>query len=117
MNLFLFGKKRRVSKKKKSVKRPPKRLLRLCKKYGIKTTIKRGKKRVYKKVSVLKKLIKMKRKKVVKKSKRKSPRRKMTRRRMYFGESNLKNMVTIRKLFRLHQHYLKIYPPSTTNPI
>ena len=87
MNLFLFGKKRRVSKKKKSVKRPPKRLLRLCKKYGIKTTIKRGKKRVYKKVSVLKKLIKMKRKKVVKKSKRKSPRRKMTRRRMYFGES------------------------------
>ena len=51
-----FGKRRR----RKTAKRPSKRLLRLCKKYRIKTTIKRGKKRVYKKISVLKKLIKLK---------------------------------------------------------
>lgn len=55
---FSFGKKRRVSKRKtqKAARKPPARLLRLCKKYHVKATKKVGSKRVYKKVAVLKKL-------------------------------------------------------------
>ena len=60
-----FGRrKRRVRKTRKTRKPIPKKILRLCKKLKIKTTVKRGSKRVYKKLSVLKKQIKMKMKKV-----------------------------------------------------
>ena len=60
---FNFGKKRRVSKKyrvskkhSKSLRKPPAKLLRLCKKYRVKATKKVGGKRHYKSVATLKKL-------------------------------------------------------------
>ena len=59
---FSFGKKRRhhkrrVSKKhSKAHRKPPAKLLRICKKYRVKATKKVGKKRVYKSVATLKKL-------------------------------------------------------------
>jgi len=56
MGLFDFGKKRRMSKRSKVHHKPPARLLSICKKYRVKATTKSGGKRVYKKVSVLKKL-------------------------------------------------------------
>jgi hypothetical protein len=59
LSLFGFGKKRK-SKNKRTNKKPPAKLLRLCKKLKIKVTIKRGSKRVYKKVTLLKKLCKRK---------------------------------------------------------
>jgi hypothetical protein len=78
MPVFLFGKKRRAVKKSRS-KKPPAALLKKCKKYHIKTTVKRGRKRMYKKVSVLKKLLAKKMKKMRKARKmhthRKSKRR------------------------------------------
>ena len=52
---FSFGKKRR-STKRKSAKKPPARLLRICKKFHVKATKKVGCKRVYKSVATLKKL-------------------------------------------------------------
>lgn len=55
--LFLFGKKRKM---RKTTKKPPAALLKKCRKYRIKTTMKKGGKKVYRKVSVLKKLIKKK---------------------------------------------------------
>jgi hypothetical protein len=55
-----FGKKRRkVKRSTKSVK-IPKAILRKCKKLGIRTTVKRGNKRVKKSLKVLKKLIRRK---------------------------------------------------------
>jgi len=73
-----IGKRRKVkSSRRKSVRKPPAALLKRCRKYRIKTTIKRGKHRVYKSATVLKKLIKMK--KMKKKSKV------CRRRRMGFG--------------------------------
>jgi hypothetical protein len=47
------GTKRKSTKK--SVRRPPAKLIKLCKRYGVKATTKVGKKRVYKSVSELKK--------------------------------------------------------------
>ena len=89
--MFLsFGKKKRKSVK-RSVRKPPAALLRKCRKYRVKTTIKRGRKRVYKKVSVLKKELskKMKKAKKAKKTKRsrRSTGRKVIRRRFNFGSS------------------------------
>ena len=57
-----FGKRRRKVKstRRKSVRKPPASLLKRCRKYHIKTTKKVGKHRVYKSITVLKKLIKMK---------------------------------------------------------
>ena len=64
-----FGKRRRKVKSTrrkvkstriKSVRKPPAALLKRCRKYHIKTTKKVGKHRVYKSITVLKKLIKMK---------------------------------------------------------
>jgi hypothetical protein len=52
-----FGKKRKVSKR-KSVKKPSAKLLKLAKKLKIKVTVKRGSKRVYKSVKLLNKQIK-----------------------------------------------------------
>ena len=52
--LLGFGKKRRSPAKKAPAGRPSEALRRMCKKYGIKLTIKRGGKRVYKSEKVLK---------------------------------------------------------------
>ena len=57
---FSFGKKRRSTKrrstKKHSHRKPPAKLLRLCRKYRVKATKKVGKKKVYKSVASLKKM-------------------------------------------------------------
>jgi hypothetical protein len=54
---FSFGKKRRRSTKRSKVnQKPPARLLRICKKYKVKATVKCGGRRVYKSVKILKKL-------------------------------------------------------------
>jgi len=87
--MFLsFGKKRRIVRKNR---KPPASLLRKCKKHHIKTTIKRGKKRVYKKVSILKKELRRKIAKARKthKTGRKGSRksRKVVRRRFHFGSA------------------------------
>ena len=69
---FLFGKKKkrrtvkRRSVKRKGSRKPPARLIKMCKRYKIKCTKKVGKRRVYKSVTVLKKQLrrKLKNKKV-----------------------------------------------------
>ena len=68
-----FGKKRRktVRRKKSSAKKPPAKICKLCKLLKIKTTKKVGGRRVYKKISDLKKQIKRKLKKVKKHGKSK----------------------------------------------
>ena len=57
MALFSFGKKKRVRSTRKSGKKPPAALLKKCRKFKIKTTMKKGNKKVYRKVRVLKKLL------------------------------------------------------------
>jgi hypothetical protein len=53
---FSFGKKRKTSKRSKKVsKKPPSRLLSICKRYKVKATRKSGGRRVYKAIAVLKK--------------------------------------------------------------
>jgi hypothetical protein len=89
MKLFSFGKKRKT---RKVSKKPPAALLKRCRKYRIKTTMKKGGKRVYRKVALLKKLLKKKIRKMkkarkvrkVSKKTRKSKSRKV-KRRMGFG--------------------------------
>ena len=56
MGFFGFGKKKRTTRRKTVSKKPPARLLRICKKYRVKATRKVGGKRVYKSIKVLKKL-------------------------------------------------------------
>jgi hypothetical protein len=81
MGVPSFGKKKRSSRRKgtrkgKSARKPPASLLRRCKKYHIKTTKKSGKRRVYRKISLLKKLLNKKLKKLKKaKKSRKMKRR------------------------------------------
>jgi hypothetical protein len=61
--LNFFGKKRKTKrsvKKGKKSRKPPARLIKLCKKYKIKCTKKVGKKRIYKSVTVLKKQLRRK---------------------------------------------------------
>ena len=53
-------KSRKSRKSRKGSKKPSKAILKMCKKLKIKATLKRGGKRVYKSMAVLKKLIKMK---------------------------------------------------------
>jgi len=66
---FSFGKKRRSTRKSsKKGGKPPAKLLKICRKLKVKTTVKRGGSRVYKKKSVLKKLC-LKKLKVMKKKK------------------------------------------------
>jgi hypothetical protein len=90
LSLFGFGKKRKSNKKstskkstskKSASKKPPAKLLRLCKKLKIKVTIKRGSKRVYKKVTLLKKLCK-------RKMKLKKSRKVRTQRKSRFGRDS-----------------------------
>jgi hypothetical protein len=82
---FLFGRKR-VTRKKKSVKKPPARLIKACKKHGIKCTRKVGKRRVYKTTTVLKRLLR-KKMKSKKSKKRKSSKRRKVSRRFRFGDA------------------------------
>ena len=58
---YRFGKRsRRTRRRASGSRKPPAKLLRMCKKYKIKVTMKRGSKRVYKSASVLKKQLKKK---------------------------------------------------------
>jgi hypothetical protein len=59
--IFSFGRRRKGVKK--GPKKPPARLIKMCKKYRIKCTRKVGKRRVYKSVSVLKKQLRKRMKK------------------------------------------------------
>jgi hypothetical protein len=71
LSLFGFGKKRRSkrsSAKGKKSRKPPAQLIKICKMVGVKVTSKRGSKRVYKTVSVLKKVCLKKLRKMEKKS-------------------------------------------------
>ena len=83
MAVFSFGKKRKIKRKVKKArsKKPPAALLKRCRKLHIKTTIKRGRKRMYKKISVLKKLVakKMRKIKRSKRSKRSGTRKRVRR--------------------------------------
>jgi hypothetical protein len=87
MGFFLFGKKRRSTRKKASPKKPPAKILRMCKKLKIKCTVKRGNKRVYRKTSILKKLISRKKAlKIRRKTRRKTRKvRRVSRRSVGFG--------------------------------
>jgi hypothetical protein len=95
MAFFLFGKKKRRSRKPRKASKPPAALLRKCRKFKIKTTKKVGKSRVYRSASLLKKLLKkkMKKAKKAKKVHRKSKRshRKYNRRGFSFGSSMFTN--------------------------
>ena len=92
MDLFSFGKKLKRHYR-RTQKKPPTALLKKCRKHRIKTTMKKGGKRVYRKVSVLKKLLakKMrkikshKKRKAVKKVKSHKKRKAVKRRGMGFG--------------------------------
>ena len=77
LSLLSFGKRRRRSTKRRSVRKsrksgsgrkPPSRLLKLAKRLGIKVTVKRGSKRVYKSKTALKKLV-VKKLRLIKKKK------------------------------------------------
>ena len=72
LGLFGFGKRRRVHHRSKHLKgghvrKPPAALLKMCRKMKIKTTIKRGSRRVYKSVALLKKLLRHKKKMLLRK--------------------------------------------------
>ena len=73
--LFSFGKKQRTVKRSTN-KRPPAALRKLAKKYRVKISLKRGSRRVYKKVTVIKKEIKKKMRKMRKVKASRKPRRK-----------------------------------------
>ena len=96
MGFFSFGKRKAKRSTKGRGRKPPAAILKKCKKLRIKVLIKKGKKRVYRKISLLKKLIKrkMKSKKTHRKS-RKSHRktRKVVRRRFGFGSAPFSNNV------------------------
>jgi hypothetical protein len=94
MGFFGFGKKKRTTRRKTVSKKPPARLIRICKKYRVKATRKVGGKRVYKSIKVLKKLCLKKayalKKKLMKMAKSKKGSKKTTRRRRKsrFGEDD-----------------------------
>ena len=73
LGLFGFGKKRKVSRRKtsrkvsKGSKKPAAKVVRMCKKFKVKMTMKRGSKRIYKPTRVLLKLCKRKMKMLKKK--------------------------------------------------
>ena len=94
LSLFGFGKKRRSAPKKSSKKvkksvKPPPKLLKMCKKLRVKVSLKRGGKRVYKKVKVLAKQCKRKLRMIEKAKKAGAKSRKVVRkvRRSRFGAS------------------------------
>ena len=87
MNLFCFGKKRKAKRSIKTNRKPPAKLLKMCKKYKIKVSVKRNGKRVYKSKAVLKKLLKQKMRKMRKsrKSRKTLKTRKIVKRKFHFG--------------------------------
>ena len=92
--IFSFGKRKRSKKKVQRGRKPPAAILRACKKLKIRTTKKVGKKRVYKKVSVLKRLISKKKKTLKRKMKKKVKkvhhrRRRSHRRSARFGNNQM----------------------------
>ena len=76
LSFLNFGKKKRKSRSKK-VRKPPAKLIKMCKRFKIKCTKKVGKRRVYKSTAVLKKQLKrkMKSRKVHRKVHRRSRKR------------------------------------------
>ena len=86
MGIFSFSTKKRVVLK-KHVKKPPANIIKQCKKYKIKITVKRGSKRIYKKLSILKKQIKKARKKSKKKVRKTVRKRRYIRRNFRFGSA------------------------------
>jgi hypothetical protein len=90
---FSFGKKRKTRKKVRKVgKKPPTNILKACKRHGIKCTRKVGKRRVYKSVTLLKRLLRKKmhkkRKNTQKRKKgKKYVKRRRVSRRFRFGEA------------------------------
>ena len=90
--LFSFGKRRRTVKrtvKRSTTKRPPAALRKLAKKYRVKISLKRGHRRVYKKITVIKREIKKKMRKMRKMRKVKSNRKPQRKsHRFQFGNAN-----------------------------
>ena len=83
LSLLGFGKRRRRTSTKKSRRRKiPAKLMKLAKRYRVKTSVKRGRKRVMKSIASIKKAIAKKIRSLIKKAKRKAParRRKTVRR-------------------------------------
>ena len=108
LQLLGFGKKRRSRRRSRKVKKgsvmrkPSNALLRLCKKLKVKTTMKRGKRRVYRKARLLKKLCKrklrmLKKRLLKKKSKKVSKRKSVTRRKTSRKSSRKSSRKTKRK--------------------
>lgn len=85
MATFLFGKKKRRTTRKKGSRKPPASLLRKCKKLKIKCTRKVGNRRVYRKTSILKKLVSKKMKMHRRKGRKVHRRRRVHRRSTGFG--------------------------------
>jgi hypothetical protein len=79
LSLLNFGKKKRKSRSKKG-RKPPAKILKMCKRFKIKCTKKVGKRRVYKSAATLKKQLKRKMRKVRRRKSGKKSRR--TRRRV-----------------------------------
>jgi hypothetical protein len=101
-SLFGFGKRRRRSAK-KGGRKPPSALLKKCRKLRVKTTVKRGSKRVYKKVSVLKKLCSrkvrlLKKKKMAMKKKSKFGRVSKSRMGGYKKRASMKKMSSMNEM-------------------
>jgi hypothetical protein len=95
MGFFSFGKRKAKRRSTKGRgRKPPAAILKKCKKLRIKVLVKKGKKRVYRKISMLKKLIKRKMKsKKSKRGHRKSKSRRVVRRRFGFGSASFSNNV------------------------
>ena len=93
MGFFSFGKRKKSKRSTKGLgRKPPAAILKKCKKLRIKVLVKKGKKRVYRKLSLLKKLIKRKMKKS-KRSKRSKKSKRVLRRRFGFGSAAFSNNV------------------------
>lgn len=86
MALFSFGKRRikRRTVKRSGNKKPPAALRKLAKKYRVKISLKRGRRRIYKKVSVIKREIKKKIRKLKKRKNSKVRKVRKTKRRATF---------------------------------
>jgi uncharacterized FlgJ-related protein len=105
--LNFFGKKRRRSVKKgKKSRKPPARLIKLCKKYRIKVTKKVGKKRIYKSVTVIKKQLK-----------RKMKNKKSHSRRSQFGKFNFGDTNKIENVKHIYNVCFPQIPKSSLDQI
>jgi len=62
MLAFLFGRRKKIRRKVRVNKKPPKALIKRARKYKVRVTIKKGSRRVYKSVRLILKQIKQKKK-------------------------------------------------------